>query len=199
MTDKIKELRKLVPIPMGEALQLLKANDGDVEKCIYLFKAKSLKEIQGLTGCDEKMASTHYEAEKYDFNRTVSSIREAIFDMNYTPIEGVTKERLSIAYQWLRFIEDKDFGTALDYKFLDETIETMLLIPSLADVAQIVRKAKEAKDRIFEGYSEADPLDEFVRRYKQLDDETNFRLANDTVSLRLTILKDELARHARNL
>ncbi|MDH6307827.1 uncharacterized protein YutE (UPF0331/DUF86 family) [Dysgonomonas sp. PFB1-18] len=199
MTDKIKELRKLVPVPMGEALQLLKANDGDVEKCAYLFKAKSIKEIQELTGCDEKMASTHYEAEKYDLNRTVSSIREAIFDICYIPIEGVTKEKLSLAYQWLRFIEDKDFGTALDYKFLNEAIETMLLIPSLADVAQIARKAKEAKDRIFEGYSDTDPLDEFVRRYKQLDDEKDYQLASKTISLRLTILKDELARHARNL
>ncbi len=43
MTNKIKELRRIVPVPMHEALQLLKANDGDVEKCVYLFKAKSIK------------------------------------------------------------------------------------------------------------------------------------------------------------
>lgn len=49
MIDKIKELRKVLPIPIGEAKQLLMENEGDVEKCIYLFKAKSLNEIQDIT------------------------------------------------------------------------------------------------------------------------------------------------------
>lgn len=67
MKEKIIELRKILPIPMGEAIQLLKENDNDIEKCAYLFIAKSIKEIQTLTGCDEAMANQYYKAEKYDF------------------------------------------------------------------------------------------------------------------------------------
>lgn len=199
MKEKIIELRKILPIPMGEAMQILKENDNDVEKCIYLFKAKSIKEIQSLTGCDEEMANKYYEAEKYDFNRTVSAIREDLFDKNYIHIEGVTKENISLIYQWLRIIEDKDFGLSLDFSYLNIVLDTLLLIPPLKETADVVRKAKEAKDTIFEGYSDTDSLDKFVRRHKKLDDNEEFQKADRIVSLKLTIIREELMRHARNL
>lgn len=199
MKEKIIELRKILPIPMGEAIQMLKDNDNDVEKCVYLFKAKSIKQIQSLTGCDEEMVNKYYEAEKYDFNRTVSSIREDLFDKNYTLIEGVTKENISLIYQWLRIIEDKDFGLSLDFSYLNIVLDTLLLIPPLKETAEVVRKAKEAKDTIFEGYSDTDSLDEFVRRHKKLDDNEEFQKADRIVSLKLTIIREELMRHARNL
>ena len=199
MKEKIIELRKIVPIPMGEAMQMLKDNDNDVEKCIYLFKAKSIKEILALTGCDEEIANKYYEAEKYDFNRTVSSIREDLFDKNYVHIEGVTKENISLIYQWLRIIEDKDFGFSLDFSYLNIVLDTLLLLPPLKETAEAVRKAKKAKDTIFEGYSDTDSLDEFVRRHKKLGDNEEFQKADRIVSLKLTIIREELMRHARNL
>lgn len=199
MKEKIIELRKILPIPMGEAIQMLKDNDNDVEKCVYLFKAKSIKEIQSLTGCDEEMANKYYEAERYDFNRTVSAIREDLFDKNYTLIEGVTKENISLIYQWLRLIEDKDFGLSLDFSYLNIVLDTLLLIPALKETAETIRKAKDAKDIIFEGYSDTDSLDEFVRRYKKLDDSEEFQKADRIVNLKLTIIREELMRHARNL
>lgn len=199
MKEKIIELRKILPIPMGEAMQILKENDNDVEKCVYLFKAKSIKEIQSLTGCDEEMANKYYEAEKYDFNRTVSAIREDLFDKNYIHIEGVTKENISLIYQWLRIIEDKDFGLSLDFSYLNIVLDTLLLIPPLKETADVVRKAKEAKDTIFEGYPDTDSLDEFVRRHKKLGDNEEFQKADRIVSLKLTIIREELMRHARNL
>lgn len=199
MTGKIKELRAVLPIPISEAKQLLQENEGDVEKCIYLFKAKSIKEIQLITGCDEKMANVYYEAEKYDFNRTVSSIREAIYDKNYKPVEGLTKEKISLVYQWLRIVEADDFERSLDFIHLDKVIETMQVIPLLKEVASLVKDAKEARDVIFEGYSESDSLDEFVRRHKRLDDSKEFLKADQIVSLKVTVIKEELVRHARNL
>lgn len=199
MKEKIIELRKILPIPMDEAIQMLKDNDNDVEKCVYLFKAKSIKEIQSLTGCDEEMANKYYEAEKYDFNRTVSAIREDLFDKNYTLIDGVTKVNISLIYQWLRLIEDKDFGLSLDFSYLNIVLDTLLLIPALKETAETIQKAKDAKDIIFEGYSDTDSLDEFVRRYKKLDDSEEFQKADRIVNLKLTIIREELMRHARNL
>jgi hypothetical protein len=77
-------------------------------------------------------------------------------------------------------------------------LDTLLLIPPLKETAEI-RKAKDAKDIIFEGYSDTDSLDEFVRRYKKLDDSEEFQKADRIVNLKLTIIREELMRHARNL
>ncbi|MBF0648357.1 MAG: hypothetical protein LBT43_05425 [Prevotella sp.] len=199
MTNKIKELRRIVPVPMHEALQLLKANDGDVEKCVYLFKAKSIKEICEQTGCDEQTAAEYYEAEKFDINRAVSNIKEDIYDKNYQPIDGVTKENIGNILQWLRVVEAEDFGISLDYQLLDKALETLSLIPSLNDIATKVKAAKQAKDLIFEGYTDADSLEDFVRRHRKLDDDKDFIEANRIVSLGITVIKEELLRHVRNL
>lgn len=199
MTNKIKELRKIVPVPMHEALLLLKANDGDVEKCVYLFKAKSIKEICEQTGCDEQTAAEYYEAEKFDINRAVSNIKEAIYDKNYQPIEGVTKESIGNILQWLRIVEAEDFGISLDYQLLDKALVTLSLIPPLNGIATKVKAAKQAKDLIFEGYTDADSLEDFVRRHRKLDDDKDFIEANRIVSLGITVIKEELLRHVRNL
>lgn len=199
MTNKIKELRRIVPVPMHEASQLLKANDGDVEKCIYLFKAKSIKEICEQTGCDEQTAAEYYKAEKFDINRAISNIKEDIYDKNYQPIDGVSKENIGNILQWLRVVEAEDFGISLDYQLLDKALETLSLIHSLNDIATKVKAAKQAKDLIFEGYTDADSLEDFVRRHRKLDDDKDFIEANRIVSLGITVIKEELLRHVRNL
>ena len=199
MTDKIKELRAILPVPMQEALQMLKANDGDVEKCVRLFKAKSIKEISELTGCDEKTVADYYEAEKYDFNRTISSIREDTYDKNYEKVDGLTKEAISNVLQWIHIIESDDFGVSLDYQLLDKALHTLVLIPALSEIGATVEKAKRSKDVIFEGYQDTDSLDEFVRRHRKLDDSQEFQRASELVAMKLTVMKEELLRHSRNL
>lgn len=199
MTDRIKELRAILPVPMQEALQMLKANDGDVEKCVRLFKAKSIKEISELTGCDEKTVADYYEAEKYDFNRTISSIREDTYDKNYEKVDGLTKEAISNVLQWIHIIESDDFGVSLDYQLLDKALHTLVLIPTLSEVGATVEKAKHSKDVIFEGYQDTDSLDEFVRRHRKLDDSQEFQRASELVAMKLTVMKEELLRHSRNL
>lgn len=199
MTDKIKELRAILPVPMQEALQMLKANDGDVEKCVRLFKAKSIKEISELTGCDEKTVADYYEAEKYDFNRTISSLREDTYDKNYKKVDGLTKEAISNVLQWIHIIESDDFGVSLDYQLLDKALHTLGLIPTLSEIGAAVEKAKHSKDVIFEGYQDTDSLDEFVRRHRKLDDSQEFQRASELVAMKLTVMKEELLRHSRNL
>ncbi|WP_165020625.1 hypothetical protein [Dysgonomonas sp. ZJ279] len=199
MTGKIKELRKIVPVPMGEAMQLLKANNGDVALCAALFKAKSISEICELTGCEPKMAAAYYEAERFDFNRTVSSIRDALYDKNYKAIEGLTKENLRIVLQWLGVVESDDFAVSLDFQQIGTVVETLSLIPALKDIASLVDKAKIAKRSIFEGYTDDMPLDEFVRRHSRLDDNPDFQIAYATIPLKVIVLKEEVLRHLRNL
>lgn len=199
MTGKIKELRNIVPVPMGEAMQLLKVNNGDVALCAALFKAKSISEICELTGCDSKMAAAYYETEKFDFNRTVSSIRDALYDENYKVIEGLTKENLRIGLQWLGVVESDDFAVSLDFQQIGTVVETLSLVPTLKDIASLVDKAKIAKRSIFEGYTDDMPLEEFVRRHSRLDDNPDFQKAYSTIPLKVIVLKEEVLRHLRNL
>lgn len=112
---------------------------------------------------------------------------------------GITKENVRLVIQWLGLIEAKDFAFSLDYIHLDRALDTLALMPSLSEVASKVKKAKEAKSEIFEGYTDDQSLDEFVRRHKRLDDNSNFRSADAMVPLKITVMKEELLRHLRNL
>lgn len=199
MTDKIKEFRKVLPVPMNEALKLLKDNDGDVEKCIYLFKAKSIKEICGYTGCDETMTIKYYEEEKYDFNRTISAIQNELYDISYVPIEGVSAEGIRSVLYWINLIGEHDLASSLDYERLDLALETMWQIPEMKEIADIISRINKVKNSIFEGYKDSDPLEDFVRRHKELDDNPDFQRAYGLINLRTTIIKEILLRHLRNL
>ncbi len=202
MTDYktlIKELRQIVPIPMSEALQMLKDNNGDVKLCADKFKAAAIERICAETGCYKAIAEEYYEREKYDLNRTVSMIKEDMYDLNYKPIDGVTAEGLGKVRLWIAFIEEKDFTSALDYKGLKEVIKVLLLIPELKHFGIAVQQARKIKDSIFDGYSDDLSIDEFIRRNVKLDDNADFRKLYQTVRLSIIPLKEELNRHRRNM
>ncbi len=91
---KVKALREIMPIPMAEAVELLKENNGDIKTCAEIFKAKSIELICKETGCSENMAIEFYEKEKFDLNRTISFIKEELFDQNYKPLNNITLENL---------------------------------------------------------------------------------------------------------
>lgn len=197
--SKIKELREIIPIPMSEALKLLKENNGNIDTCVEIFKTASIQYICKETGCSQEMAQTYYEREKFDLNRTVSMIREDLYDQNYKPIEGVTAENLTKVRTWIAFAEEKDFATSIDYKELPDVIKTMLLIPALKHFGIAVQQARKIKDTIFDGYSDDLSIDEFVRRNVRLDDHSEFRKIYKTIVLSFTVMKDEVIRHRRNV
>lgn len=197
--EKVKALRELMPIPMGEALELLKENEGNISVSANLFKAKSLQHIQKETGCSAEMANEFYEKEKFDINRTISFIREELFDLNYKPISDVTLDRLNKTRSWIAIVQEKDFATSLDYIELDTVIKTLHALPALKDLAINLKKAKKIKETIFKGYSDDLSIDEFVWRNVKLDDDPQFQEAYRRITLSGTIIIDEINRHRRNL
>ncbi len=199
MINKVKELRQIVPIPASEALKLLKENEGDVEKCVYLFKAKSIRDICNATGCEPSMANIYFEREKYDINRAISFIRDELYDQSYKPIEGLTAKKIRTALQWLILVKERNLAYSLDYAEINDVIDTFSRINALNDLVPLIEKAKAAKDIIFKGYSDAQPMKEFVRRNQKLDLNTDFQNANQSIPLRLIVINEELRRHLRNL
>lgn len=199
MIERIKELRKQVPIPMSEASQLLKANNADVEACVALFKARAIEQICDETECGEKMATEYYEAEKMDINRTISNIREALFDENYAPIENITIENIKTVHRWLNLIEEKDFITSLDYPLFNDVILVLSSVSDLQEISEIMKRAAAIKNSYFEGYSDANSMDEFIRRNRLLDDNVEMQNINNSIPVRITLIEKELSRHLRNL
>ena len=196
---KVKELRTLVPVPISEAMNLLRSNHGDVFKSAEIFKEQSIDYIIQQTGAPREVVKARYILEKYDINRSISMIREDIFDRNYQPIENVTLENLNKVRLWIAFVEEKDFATSLDYKEIDTVVKTLESLPSLKEIAHAVKRAKRIKDEIFKGYSDDLSIDEFVRRNVRLDDDTEFRKAYERINLSLIVMKEEVNRHRRNL
>lgn len=196
---KIKALRDIYPIPINEALKLLKDNNGDVDACAKIFKEVSLDTISESTGCDRTTAWRYYEREKFDLNRTISMLKEDIYDENYNPIDGVTADGLGKVRTWIAIISEKDFASALDYKELPEVIRTLLLIPSLKHFGIAAQQARKIKDTIFNGYSDDLSIDEFIRRNVKLDDHADFQRLYKSVTLSLVSFVDELNRHRRNM
>lgn len=199
LKSKIKELREIIPIPISEASTLLKEYDGDVLKSAEFFKNQSINFIIEQTGADIEIVKARYILEKYDINRSISMIREDLYDQNYKPIEGVSLDNLNKVRLWIAFVEDKDFATSLDYKEIDVVIATLEKLTALKEIAQAVKQAKKIKNKIFEGYSDDLSIDEFVRRNVKLDDDLGFRKTYDRVVLSIIPLKEEINRHRRNL
>lgn len=196
---KVKALREIMPVPIAEALKLLKENNGDIKLCAEIFKSKSIEYICKETGCIKDMATQFYEKEKFDLNRTISFIREELFDQSYKPISNITLESLNKTRSWIAIVQEKDFATSLDYTELTTVIQALMAIPSLREIGMALKQAKKIKDSIFKGYSDDLSIDEFVRRNVKLDDDIEFQKAYQRISLSSTIIIDEINRHRRNL
>lgn len=198
MKNKITELRAILPIPLMEAKQMLEANNLDVETCVYLYTAKAIKEICEATGCDSKMAEEYYKREKYDINRAISFINDAIYDRTYKAIEGINHDSLQSIKDWIYLMEKEDFAYSLSYSHLQNTWETMALLPKLKPIGELLQKVKKSYNIIFEGYSDSSSIEDFVKRNRNLDDDETFQIANEQIPLQLHYIKDEVARHWRN-
>lgn len=199
MIEKIKELRTMLPIPMVEAKELLTNNDGDIETCVLLYVAKAIGIITEATGASKEVADRNYRAANFDINRAILNIKDEIYDANYQPIEGVTKESLQITKDWVYNLESSDLGASLSYIHLQEAINTMLLIPDLLKVGQLLQEIKTAYDRIFQGYDDSLPLEDFITRNRQLDEVQAFQVGNQLIPASILNIKNELEKHWRNV
>lgn len=197
--NKIKELRAIIPVPITEAKELLQNNAQDVEQCVYLYKEKALKQIMQDTGCSRQMAASVYEDEKLDLNRTISVIREILFDKNYKHVAGIDSEKLLYVRDWMYILRDNDLGISLSYKHLHQVIAVFKRLPKLKEIAILLEETKQVYDKIFEGYSDDMPMSEFIRRNCLLDGSPIFRKAFNTIPLQIEAIKDEMRRHWRNV
>ena len=196
--SKIKDVREAIPVPMSEALQLLKKHNGDVSKSIAEAKATNIAFICEKTGCDQKEAEKVYQAEKYDLNRTISIIREDIYDKNYQQIEGVSKEDIRVVMDWMYIASSKDYVTALDFQKLTTVINTLMRLPSLHDMSIALQESKRIRDILLTNENEM-TNEEFIKQNTILDVHPASVKGIVVYKQKETTMKEELLRHLRNL
>lgn len=196
--DKIKKVRDAIPAPMSEVLKTLKENDGDVTESIAIIKKRNIIHICQQTGCTEQEAIKEYNAEKYDLNRTISSIREKIYDRSYKPIKGVTCDNIRSILDWMHTVDKYDFISALSFDKLNIVIDTLSAIPTLAEVASKIKEAQKAKDIILAGEQHMSN-EEFIKQNTILDVHPACIEGSEYYRLKHTIINEEVLRHLRNL
>lgn len=195
---RIKELRLAVPIPISEGIKLLKENDNNVDKCISIFIKNSIDKIVQITNCEKSIAETKFREEKFDINVAISIINRDMYDANYQSIEGLSKSDLLKAREWFNIVQMDGFYVSMTYTNVEDVIKVLNLIPNLKDVATIIQNAYTVYGRIFEGYSDCDPIEEFVRRNKRLDDSLEFNENMVLFKTKTIKLNEELSNHIRN-
>lgn len=202
MTDyksKIKDIRNIIPIPISEALNLLKKYEGDVEKCIATAKEANLELIVKETGCSREEAEKMYETEKYDLIRTISAIREDIYDRNYQPVDGITRKAMSAVLEWMNIVEKDDYLTALSYKDLTIVIAALKhLSQRHSEILSTLQEARRTRDILL---TDEDKMttQEFVKQNTILDVHPASLKGIAAYNTRKTLLREEVLRHLRNL
>lgn len=197
--EAVKALRKVLPIPLNEAKDLLARNNNNIEKCVEIYKEKAVNEISLAAKCSKSDALSAYNEESFDINKAISKAIENEYDKNYTPIEGVNKDTLLYAKDWLYLLEGKDLGATLGYKNLSKLIDVFKKIDKISHHASLIEQAKYDYDKIFFGYDDTMPMEEFIKRSSLLDASENFQKASKTIELEIESIKDELRRQWRNV
>ena len=197
--DAIKTLRSAIPIPLLEAKQLLLSNNDNIEKCIVVYKDKLAKDIVSKTNCSINDAKRILEKEKYDITKSLSQVIENEYDKQYIPIDGIDKNSLLYARDWLYLLEGKDLSETFNYKHYDKFIEVLYKLKVISHLGDTLLLAKKDYDKIFDGYTNDMPIEEFIRRNTLLDVSVNFQQASKCVTLEIENIKDEFRRQWRNV
>lgn len=75
-TDKIKQLRSVIPCPLDRPLALLKQSDGDIEQAIAIFHQQNVEKIMAKFDCDAITAEKFYATFGLNFNRIQAKVDE---------------------------------------------------------------------------------------------------------------------------
>lgn len=94
--EKLKLLRKKIPVSLTEAINLLKDNNGNIEACEKIFHTTNVDEICEVTKCDRVKADKIYK--KFNFNK-----QKAIKSINNEQVV-ITTDRKRVAKNSIGFI-----------------------------------------------------------------------------------------------
>lgn len=195
---ELKLLRQRVPVSITEALQILKANQGNIVLSEKQFIEQSINTICIQTGCRREVAIERFATYKYDLTKAVSSIKEQQYNLSYVQPAGVTAEKLRLVVKWLELETCETFDFALDYEF-DRLIEVLEHIPTLHRFADILKGAKARQQTIFNRCSQRHHKDVYTYSRNKLIRDAAFKKYQEMFELSKFFLEEEINRHLRNI
>jgi hypothetical protein len=121
--DQIKELRKMIPVGIVEAKELLETFSADFEKCRTAFIESEIEKLCKLTGeSKDLVAKCFFEAE-YDINKAIDAIDDFVYDRNFPSLKlKSTKHDLNMVDAWLLTIESHGFMNSLQTADFDSIV-----------------------------------------------------------------------------
>lgn len=124
--QKLKELRTRLLIPIKYALELLEANEGDLEKSEIEFHRNNINTICRLAECEEVLAEKYYHICASNVDKAIEKIHERLCFLTAHPEEPIDKIGFIL---WTRndsisqyvtsrdrslFIQSRDFEYVID-------------------------------------------------------------------------------------
>ena len=143
---KIIALRKLIPLPITQAKELLMKYDGKVEDCFEQAKQRYLEELQTQTGYEIQEIAPVYTAFKYDFNKTVGHFRRLKEDTEFdrSRLLGMTDARLALFEKFLQIEDHEGLLSAILMDRFDEVVSFLSHQLNLMELGSILETTKVA-------------------------------------------------------
>ena len=195
--SKAKELRKKVPIPIMEAIDMLKKNDSDLALCEQIFKNNKILEICQQTGCSEAMAWQRFTDLRFDTAKTVRSIQEELYDRQYQKPIFLTREKLDMIYEWLKCENFEGLDAVLASENFETVIDVLRQMKNMTPLYKALVKAHERYIFYFEKHDLN--VEEYVKRTNYLRMDKVYDECRKVFEMNIGIFERELERHDRNI
>lgn len=107
--EKLKKLRKKIPIPLKKAIELLEKNNGNIEACEKEFHKLTIDAICKITDCEKEKATRIYY--KFNFNKE-KAIHEINNEQSVLAIEHLIPAKNTIGFiLWFEDEHGKEYKT----------------------------------------------------------------------------------------
>lgn len=142
--EKILELRKLIPIAIQNAKEVLQVNNGDVLKSFNQVKHKFLKSLQDETGYSIEDIEPIYSYHKYDYNRTLDHFKTLEEDkkFNSQKLTGIPIDIFDLVFEFRRLENHEGLLDAILFDQFEKVYLFFKIQLELNELADILLKAR---------------------------------------------------------
>lgn len=195
-TQQLRGLRQRIPIPVVQALQLLKQYKGDSAAVERHFLLQTIQMIAEKTGRSPSEAEEAWQICRADIQRAITYLNEKTEDENYVPSAAITPETLAVLDEWIEWESYEDFITALSIK-LDEVTFTLRNMTGFEEVSQALVVARQRERAIFANFKPNDSIELYVKLRNKLARDAAFQQAEAVFRQNILRLETELQKHRR--
>ncbi|MBO0950683.1 hypothetical protein [Fibrella forsythiae] len=194
--QQLRELRQRIPIPVGQAAQLLKQYEGDSAAVERAFLHDTIQKIAQQTGRSLLEAEEAWQVCRADRLHAISYLNDKTADEQYVPSDSITPQTLALIDEWLALESYEGFDVALSFK-LDEFVAILNKIPSFEPVSNALLQARQRQQTVFANFKPDNGIKLYVKLSNKLQGDLRFQQAYAVFQRDIDRLEDALHVHRR--